>query len=167
MSTEWSLGPFSDSVGTGIWGSPWRTRLRSSRLERTVNRKTNPLLVGRFEMPTSRVILLVACVQSTLVTAATNTSSCVEPRAQLATAVALVTSLETQLEAARRNVVAKELEARHCETGTNTLRLVPETESDAASTTSGGRRRQTSGTVTQIPRSVSPCSIYRFAVDAA
>ena len=118
-------------------------------------------------MPASRVILL-ACVQSTLVTAAT-TSSCVEPRAQLATAVALVTSLETQLEAARRNVVAKELEARRCESGTNTLRLVPETEShrDAASTTSGGRRRQTSGTVTQIPRSVSPCSICRFAVDAA
>ena len=120
-------------------------------------------------MPTLRTVLLVACLQSTLVIAATNPASCVEPRAQLATAVALVTSLETQLEAARRNVVAKELEARHCESGTNTLRLVPETGShrDAASTTSGGRPRQTSGTVTQIPRSVSPCSIYRFAGDAA
>ena len=119
-------------------------------------------------MPTLRTVLLIACVQSTLVIAATNAASCVEPRAQLATAVALVSSLETQLEAARQNVGVKELEARHCELGTNTARL-PVTESlpDATSTTSGGRRRETSGMATRIPRNVSPCPHVECATGLA
>jgi hypothetical protein len=77
-------------------------------------------------MTTFRFALLLACVRSTLITAARDSPSCVESRAELATAVALASSLETRLEEARQNVVAKGLQVRYCALGDNMTADFPE-----------------------------------------
>ena len=77
-------------------------------------------------MTTFRFALLLACVQSTPITAARDSPSCVESRSELATALALASSLETQLDEARRNVVAKGLQVRSCALMGNTTAGFPE-----------------------------------------
>jgi hypothetical protein len=68
------------------------------------------------------LILLIARVQSALAGVGQG-SSCFEPRTQFEAAVALVSSLETQLEEARQNVIAKELQVNICESGPNLASL--------------------------------------------
>ena len=90
-----------------------------------------PVLV---QMATFQLVLLLSCVQSTFTRA---DSSCVEPRAELRTALALVSSLEAQLEDARQNVVAKDLQVHSCELGDVTT----------ASQGGAGAARRTNGRV--------------------
>ena len=69
-------------------------------------------------MPVSQFFLIViACAQSSAVA---QDPSCAEPRVQLETAIALVSSLEHQLEEAKQRVVASELQVRWCTLGVNT-----------------------------------------------
>jgi hypothetical protein len=69
-------------------------------------------------MAASQLFLLIACVHWTLTNAA-QIPLCAEPRAQLETAVALVSRLARQLEEARHSVIARELQVRACELGVN------------------------------------------------
>ena len=69
-------------------------------------------------MATLQFVLLITCAQSTIIRAA---PVCAESRAELATALELVSSLEAQLEEARQNVVAKGLQVRSCAMGHNTM----------------------------------------------
>ena len=69
-------------------------------------------------MAASQYLLLVACMRATLTGAVEqDLSNCAEPRAQLETAVALVSSLEKQLKEATQRVIVKQLNARSCELG--------------------------------------------------
>jgi hypothetical protein len=77
-------------------------------------------------------VLIAACVQSTLITADRDSPSCVESRAEFDAALALVSSLETQIEQARQNVVAKGLQVRSCAFEDNTNATDSEPGSGAA-----------------------------------
>ena len=81
-------------------------------------------------MPASPFVVLIATISSAT---ATQDSVCIEPRAQLATAIALFTSLETPFGEARQNVIANELQLRNCESGTK----VPQHSTEVVRRTSG------------------------------
>ena len=81
---------------------------------------------GPLGMPVSQFFLLViACARSSAVG---RDPSCAEPRVQLETAIAHVSSLELQLEQAKQRVIASELQVRWCTLGANTT--APERHSE-------------------------------------
>ncbi len=71
-------------------------------------------------MTARQFVLLIACAQSTHTSVVAQDPSCAEPRAQFATAIALISRLASELEAARQSIMAKELQLRSCELGANT-----------------------------------------------
>jgi hypothetical protein len=82
---------------------------------------------GPLGLPVSQFFLLViVCAQSSAVG---RDPSCAEPRVQLETAIAHVSSLELQLEEAKQHVIATELQVRWCTLGANTT--APQRHSEA------------------------------------